>query len=105
MPMANGWKHRLLKAIDDDPRSDRAISMASKLGPNFVNELRNTDKEPGTDKLMKLIAELGVSASEILLDVGITSEDEEFLRLLKNLTEPERALYLAALKARQTPQP
>ena len=105
MPMANGWKHRLLKAVDADSRSDRAISMAAKLGPNFVNELRNTDKEPGADKLMRLIAELGVSASEILLDVEITPEDEEYLRLLKSLPESERALYMALLKARQTPQP
>ena len=93
-----------MKAVDADSRSDRAISMDAGLGQNFVNELRNTDKEPGTDKLMKLIAELGVSAAEILLDVEITPEDEQFLRLLKNLSEPERALYLAALKARQTPQ-
>ena len=103
--MANGWKHRLLKAIDADPRSDRAISKAAKLGPNFVNELRNKDKEPGIDKLMKLIAELGASATEILLDVEITPEDEDFLRLLRTLPESERALYLALLKSRQPQQP
>lgn len=59
--MEENWKTRLLKAVDEDPRSDRAISMAIGLGVNTVNELRNTDKSPSIEKVMKLSEELGVS--------------------------------------------
>ncbi|WP_010660239.1 helix-turn-helix domain-containing protein [Brucella anthropi] len=59
--MEENWKSRLLKAVDEDPRSDRAISLATGLGVNTVNELRNTDKSPSIEKVMKLSEELGVS--------------------------------------------
>ena len=61
--MEENWKTRLLKAVDEDPRSDRAISLATNMGVNTVNELRNTDKSPSIDKVLKL--------SEVLnLDLG-----------------------------------
>ncbi|WP_247996643.1 MULTISPECIES: helix-turn-helix domain-containing protein [Brucella] len=59
--MEENWKSRLLKAVDEDPRSDRAISLATGLGVNTVNELRNTDKSPSIEKVMTLCDELGIS--------------------------------------------
>lgn len=61
--MKENWKTRLLKAVDEDPRSDRAISLATGLGVNTVNELRNTDKLPSIDKVLKLSEELELSLS------------------------------------------
>lgn len=63
--MEENWKSRLLKAVDEDPRSDRAISLATGLGVNTVNELRNTDKSPSIEKVMTLSEELGVSLAYI----------------------------------------
>lgn len=76
------WKRRLLEAIDRDPRKDRAISLAAKLGPNFVGQLRNSNKEPGIEKVLKLAAEVNLSLSELFLGKVISREDEEFLCLL-----------------------
>ncbi|SCD25488.1 helix-turn-helix domain-containing protein [Brucella inopinata] len=58
--MTENWKTRLLKAVDEDPRSDRAISLATNMGVNTVNELRNTDKSPSIDKVLKLSKVLNI---------------------------------------------
>lgn len=99
--MMPDWRERLIAAVDADPRSDRAISLAAKLGPNFVNELRNTEKEPGIKKVLKLANELGVSLAQLFLGGDITPEDEEFLDLLRGSTEAERDGFLQVLRARQ----
>lgn len=103
--MPAGWRDRIIKAIDADPRSDRAISLATGLGENFVNQLRNTDKEPRLDHVLKVIDALDVSVSEIILGVELTREDEDFVRLVKSLTDDERAIYLTALKSPRQPKP
>ncbi len=96
------WRDRLLDAVDADPRSDRAISMAAGLGPNFVNELRNTDKEPGIKKVLKLAGELGVSLSKLFLGGDLTPEDEEYFAELLKLTPDQRRAILVGLKVRRS---
>lgn len=89
--MEENWKTRLLKAVDEDPRSDRAISLATGLGVNTVNELRNTSKSPSIDKVLKVSEELGLSLGYLFL--GITSDkdappirgDREILETLKRI--------------------
>lgn len=98
--MMTGWKQRLLAAIEADGRSDRAISLAADLGPNFVNELRNTEKEPSVKKVLKLADELNVSLTHLFIGDNTTREDEEFLRLLRQSSDAERAGFLALLRAR-----
>jgi transcriptional regulator with XRE-family HTH domain len=73
--MDETWKVRLLKAVDDDPRSDRAISLATKLGVNTVNELRNTDKSPSIEKVLRLSEELNLSLGYLFL--GLDSDEEK----------------------------
>lgn len=90
------WRTRLLAAIDKDGRSDRAISLAAKLGPNFVNELRNTDKEPGVGKVIKLADELKLSSTYVFTGVNLTPEDQELLELFLKLS-PESRTSLVAL--------
>lgn len=102
--MMPDWRDRLLEAVDRDGRSDRAISHAAKLGPNFVNELRNTDKEPGIKKVLKLAAELKLSTTYLFLGSELTPEDEELIRLLKSTSEAEQSVFRAALQARRTPK-
>lgn len=72
--MAENWKTRLLKAVDEDPRSDRAISLATNMGVNTVNELRNTDKSPSIDKVLKLSEVLNIDLGYLFL--GRTDEKE-----------------------------
>ncbi len=100
--MMPGWRERLIAAADADPRSDRAISLAAKLGPNFVNELRNTGKEPGIKKVLKLADELGVSINHLFFGGELTQEDEEFLDLLRGASALEREGFLAVLRARRS---
>lgn len=73
--MKDGWRERLLAAIDADGRSDRAISLAAGLGPNFVSQMRGTKaaapKKPNIEYVRKLAAALGKEMSSI---VGATDE-------------------------------
>lgn len=102
--MMPNWRDRLIEAVDADPRSDRAISLSAGLGPNFVNELRNTDKEPSVKKILKLAGELRVSLAHLFLGSEITPEDEEFFDLLRNASQAERDGILAVLRARRQPK-
>lgn len=74
--MEDGWRERLLKAIDEDGRSDRAISLAAGLGPNFISQMRGTKtaapKKPNIEYVRKLAAALGKEMPSI---VGQTEED------------------------------
>jgi len=99
--MMEGWRERLIAAVDADPRSDRAISLAAGLGPNFVNELRRQDKEPGVKKVLKLARELNVSLTHLFLGRAATPEDDEFFELLGAASEAERESLLALLRARR----
>lgn len=76
--MKDGWRERLLAAIDADGRSDRAISLAAGLGPNFVSQMRGTKssapKKPNIEYVRKLALVLGKELSSI---VGPTDEDAE----------------------------
>lgn len=76
--MKDGWRERLLAAIDDDGRSDRAISLAAGLGPNFVSQMRGTQgaapKKPNIEYVRKLAATLGKELSSI---VGPSDENAD----------------------------
>lgn len=102
MGMMEDWKERLLSAVDADPRSDRAISLAAGLGPNFVNQLRKSETEPGVKKVLKLADELHVSLTALFYGHDTTPEDEEFLSLLKSASGAERDGLLALLRARRS---
>lgn len=98
--MMPDWRERLITAVDADSRSDRAISLAAKLGPNFVNQLRNNAKEPGIKSILKLAGELGVSTTYLFLGSDLTPRDEEYIALLKAWPEAERDAFLAILRVR-----
>lgn len=100
--MMDGWKERLLEAVEKDGRSDRAISLAAGLGQNFVNQLRHNDKEPAVKHVLRLADELKVSLSALFLGRDTTPEDEEFLALLRSTSAAERDGLLALLRARRT---
>lgn len=105
--MKDGWRERLLAAIDGDERSDRAISLAAGLGPNYVSQLRGTQaaapKKPNIEYVRKLAATLGKELSSIvgpadddadtrlrsaLLAYGVDKDDlHQALRAIKGFVE------------------
>jgi len=68
--MTTGWRERLLEAIDADERSDRAISLAAGLGPNFIGQMRGSKtaapKNPSIDHVRKIVAALNVPLSSVV---------------------------------------
>lgn len=84
------WRTRLLEAVDKDGRSDRAISLAAKVGPNFVNELRNTPKEPSVQKVALVAGELGLSLSYLFSGIQLSAEDEEAVQVFLSLSPESR---------------
>lgn len=97
--MQDNWKQRLLRAIDADERSDRAISKAAGLGINFVNELKNTDKDPSVTKVLRLAKELNLSIAQVFLGLEISNDDEYLLSVLKNIPQEQKVALLTALQA------
>lgn len=109
--MKESWKTRLLKAVDEDPRSDRAISLATGLGVNTVNELRNTNKSPSIDKVLKVSEELGLSLSYLFwgseedkAPISGSKQIEATLKRIEGLDDYSRGIalniILNAIKAR-----
>jgi len=88
------WRERILKAVETDGRSARRISLAAKLGENFVTELRNTDKSPSVDKLLQLAAELNVSAVYLFTGVKADELDDELISAFVALSTKGRQTIL-----------
>ena len=100
--MKTGWFQRLIKAIEDDGRSYTAISLAAKCGQNYVQQMIHNGKEPGADRLARLLDALGgPSALYVLAGITATEDDLEVLRLIQDLPPDakEQAIrFFAALR-------
>jgi transcriptional regulator with XRE-family HTH domain len=101
--MTEDWKERLIEAIKADGRSYRAISTAAGLGPNFVNQLLNYEKEPAAKHVIMLAKALNMSLSYLFVgNDEVTAEHEELFRLLQGSTPEGRALALQILSTLKT---
>ncbi len=89
-----GWRERILSAVESDPRSGQTISRAAGLGPNFISDLKNADKDPRLGSVVKLCAELKISLSYVLLGAEMTPEDEELFLIIREKGATERLLAL-----------
>lgn len=97
-PMENGWFDRLKEAIESDPRSPRAISLAAKCGPNYVQQMLKEGKEPGSDRLARLLDVLGTSgAMYVLAGIRMSDDDRELLKAITPLSPELRASALRFL--------
>ena len=103
--MKAGWFQRLIKAIEEDGRSYREISMAAKCGQNYVQQMIHNGKEPGADRLARLLDALGgPSALYVLTGITASRDDLEMLRLIQTLppAAKERAIgFFLALQGRE----
>lgn len=103
--MKHDWRKRLLDAVDRDGRSDRAISIAASLGVNFVNELRNTEKEPSVEKILRLANEINTSLSFVFLGADATKEDDQLISIISHLPQDEKVSLLEFLRSRSNKNP
>lgn len=108
--MQSGWRERLLAAIDEDGRSDRAISLAAGLGPNFISQMRGTKaaapKRPSIEHVRKIAAALNKDLATIigpddaepalkaaLLAYGVDKDDiPAVMRAIRGFLEPDDEL-------------
>lgn len=98
-----GWRTRLLEAVERDGRTDIAIARAAGLGRNFVQQLRTTNRQPSVPNLIALADALGVSLVYLFVGSDFTQQDEEFFRLLRDLPPEGRAAVLQLLKSARRP--
>ena len=95
------WRKRLIEAVDADPRSDRAISIAAGIGVNAVNELRNTGKKPSVERALMIANEVGISLSRLFLDLDISVEEEEMIRLMSAADPDVQEAVLTILRGKK----
>lgn len=94
--MKAGWRERLVKAIEEDGRDMKAISLAAKCGPNYVQQIVKDGKAPGADRLVRLLQVLGRPASlHIILGAELTAEDEALVEAVSSLTPEQKEKALA----------
>lgn len=96
------WRQRLLDAAEKTGRSDRSISRDAGLGPNALNEIRNTAKEPSVDRTLKLIKAIGVSRSYVFLGIEMTQEVEQIVELLGQASPTAQKGFAAFLQEKQS---
>lgn len=89
--MDDDWRSRLREMIEKDPRSLRELSRAVGAGPNFVQQLLKSSRAPAFPRLMKVLSELGPTATFYVIS-GVVADREKQLRdaLLANGVDPSR---------------
>lgn len=98
--MEDGWIQRLWVAVERDGRSARAISLAAKLGPNYLNQTRIRGTYPVSDKLASLLDVLGPEAAlYVMTGLEISAEDQAFLKLLSQYGPEDKKAARAVIEA------
>lgn len=92
--MDTAWRQRLIAAIEADGRTLRAISLAAKLGPNFLNQMLERGTSPSIPALVSLCGTLNVSLTYIFTGADMTPEQEELLRLSAELPNQQKELLI-----------
>src|SRR5690554_6377628 len=91
------WGRRHIDAIDADERSERQISLAAGLGPNFVGQMKKAGKMPSASAVLRLCRALWVSVTYIFTGAKMTPEDEEFLTRFSALHPDQKKALLSLL--------
>lgn len=99
--MDDEWRSRLKKAIQADGRKPRTVSLAAKLGPNYLGEVLKKGKVPGIDKLLRLCSELNVSATYILSGADVSPQSEEMQTILSRLPSDRQETLLTLARQLQ----
>lgn len=100
--MKETWLDRLHIALKKDSRSLRAISIEAGCGPNFLQQMIKDGKEPGTDRLARILDVLGRDTSlYVLTGINMTEEDREFLEIITHMNGPVKDDALRLLRSVQ----
>ena len=75
------WLKRLICAVEEDPRTFQAISLAAGLGQNYVSQMVKRRTMPTTNAVLQLCRVLGKSPNYIFTGADIDADASEFLRL------------------------
>nr|WP_319250483.1 hypothetical protein [uncultured Celeribacter sp.] len=98
--MKDGWTDRLWIAIQEDGRSDRAISLEAGLGANYLGQTRKRESSPVSDKLNAILDVLGESAAIfVMTGVRITPEGIRAINAISNVPEHLRENAMSLLLA------
>lgn len=93
------WRIRVERAVSEDGRSLRDISLAAGLSHGYLHGILRDGKEPTLDRFVRICQELGVSLSYALLGADVTPETEVIIEALAD-DEETRSAVLALLKRR-----
>lgn len=100
--MEKNWVQRLQQAIQSDGRSARAISVSAGLGVNYVQQFLKDGKEPGADRLARLLDVLGTQSSLfVLTGISASEDDLRFLAVASRIRPEVRDHALSVLEALQ----
>lgn len=110
--MSSGWLERLKECVDRDPRSMRAISIASGNGQNWLQQLFKDGKDPGFGRLAKLLDQLGTGATlYVISGTKLDERDAELFAILLSLSPRvrqeahDRVRAIEAREGQQEPDP
>lgn len=97
--MKDEWFHRLERLISEDGRSFRQLSEAANCGPNFVQQLLKTRKDPRASQLSRLLEALGPEATlYVTTGIRMSEDDLTFLQLVSSLDAGARRDAVALLQ-------
>jgi len=104
--MDDKWFDRLLEAIQRDGRDMKAISLAAKLGENYVQQMVKDRKKPKIDSLVKLLSALGrADTLYIVTGTKFTDEDRRLLAVAAELDDEGKRALISAFVALRGSQP
>lgn len=90
-PMSDEIFDRLRAAIEEDGRSYSRLSVDAGLGRNFVQQLLKNRKDPGFDKLSKIVRALGPELGHFVLTGNRLSDwDLAFLEIVASIDQESR---------------
>ena len=94
--MADGWFERLVAALEADGRGMRALSLAAKCGPNYIQQMISNGKRPTVDKLLAILDVLGEErALEILIGTRLSKTDIDFIQFFSKLDPSAKDVALS----------
>jgi len=103
--MKTEWRDNLVRAIERDGRSLRAISVAAGLGQNYLNQMLVRGTAPTTTALVSLCDVLGVSVTSILTGGDLGPSEEELLRISSGLSDRQIDLLIELARQMKEAEP
>lgn len=104
LAMDDRWFDRLLAAVKRDGRDMKAISLAAKLGENYVQQMVKEGKKPKINTLVRLLQALGrADTLYIITGAEFSAADRRLLDVAAQLDEEGKQALIAAFAALRAP--